>query len=67
LKKPSILCEEKEFALKVLFNNLKEIIQAQYSLPQNLEKPTYYWWWHPKLLNENINPLRVLKTLYLKD
>jgi len=67
LRKPSIPCEEKEFALKVLFNNLKEIIRVRYFLPQNLKKPTYYWWWHPKLLNENIDPLRVLKTLCPKD
>ena len=67
LKNPAIPCKEKEFALKVLFNNLKEIAQAQYSLPQNSDKPNLYWWWHPELWSENIDPLEVLKDVCPKN
>jgi hypothetical protein len=67
LKNPSIPCEEKKVALKVLLNNLKEIVQAQYSLPQDGQKPPIYWWWHPELWDKGMDPLEVLKDVCPQD
>ena len=67
LKDPSIPCEEKEQALKILWNNLREFLKGNpeyiWIFPSNKDAPKSHWWWHPELWSKNIDPLEVLKNV----
>ena len=70
LKDPSIPCKEKEQALKILWNNLREFLKGNpeyiWIFPSNKDAPKSHWWWHPELWNKNIDPLEVLRDVCSK-
>ncbi len=71
IKDSSIPCEEKKTALKVLWENLKEIKAKDESwidaFPKDENAPLSRWWWHPKLWNNNIDIYEVLKNVCPED
>jgi len=71
LKDPSIPCEEKKLALKVLWDNLQEIKEKDSSwieaFPKDDNAPIYHWWWHPEIWDKEIDIYEVLKDVCSED
>ncbi len=61
---PSIPCEEKRLALKLLWENVTEIKGKDDSwidaFPKDESAPLSHWWWHPELWDKDIDIYEVL-------
>jgi hypothetical protein len=61
---PSIPCEDKKEALKLLWENKDMLEEFEFTLK---DAPKSHWWWHPELWDKDIDIYEVLKDVCLED